>query len=41
MIQEAVRAEGIQYRKRLFWPVVTVWMFLSQVLDKDKVGSIK
>lgn len=36
MIQEAVRAEGIQYRKRLFWPVVTVWMFLSQVLDKDK-----
>ena len=36
MIQEAIRAEGITYRKRLFWPVVTVWMFLSQVLDKDK-----
>lgn len=36
MIQEAIRAEGIKYRKRLFWPVVTVWMFLSQVLDKDK-----
>lgn len=36
VIQEAIRAEGIKYRKRLFWPVVTVWMFLSQVLDKDK-----
>ena len=36
IIQEAIRAEGITYRKRLFWPAVTVWMFLSQTLDKDK-----
>ena len=36
IIQEAIRAEGVTYRKRLFWPVVTVWMFLSQALDKDK-----
>lgn len=36
VIGEAIRAEGITYRKRLFWPAVTVWMFLSQALDKDK-----
>jgi hypothetical protein len=36
VIQEAILAEKITYRKRLFWPVITVWMFLSQVLDKDK-----
>lgn len=35
-ITEALVAEGIKYRKRLFDPFVTLWVFLSQVLDSDK-----
>jgi len=36
LIQEALKAEKIQYRRRLFDPFVTLWTFLSQVLDSDK-----
>jgi hypothetical protein len=35
-IQEALNALGIKYRRRLFDPFVTLWAFLSQVLDTDK-----
>ena len=35
-IEAALKAEGISYRKRLFCPFVTLWAWLSQVLDKDK-----
>jgi len=34
-IQEALDAEGIAFRDRLFSPFVTLWVFLSQVLDAD------
>lgn len=36
IITEALQAEKIKYRRRLFDPIVTVWAFLSQVLDTDK-----
>jgi len=36
MITEALKAEEIKYRRRLFDPFVTLWTFLSQVLDSDK-----
>lgn len=32
----ALKAENIKYRRRLFDPFVTLWVFLSQVLDPDK-----
>lgn len=35
-ICEALKAEKISYRWRLFDPFVTLWVFLSQVLDTDK-----
>ena len=35
-IMEALAAEKISYRNRLFNPVVTLWAFLSQVLDKGQ-----
>ena len=35
-IQHALTAEKIKYRRRLFDPFVTIWVFLSQVLDADK-----
>jgi hypothetical protein len=35
-IQEALNIEKIKYRRRLFDPFVTLWAFLSQVLDADK-----
>jgi DDE family transposase len=34
-IQEALATEGVAFRNRLFSPVVTLWVFLSQVLDAD------
>ena len=34
-VQEAVVAEGLKYRDRLFPPLVTLWMFLLQVLDAN------
>ena len=35
-IEEALLEVGVSYRKRLFCPIVTLWGWLSQVLDKDK-----
>lgn len=35
-IETAVQEEKRSYRNRIFSPVVTLWAFLSQVLDKDK-----
>jgi len=35
-IESALDAEKIKYRRRLFDPFVTLWAFLSQVLDTDK-----
>ncbi len=35
-IREALEAEKVKYRSRLFNPIVTLWAFLSQVLDTDK-----
>lgn len=35
-IQQALSDEKIKYRQRLFDPIVTLWAFLSQVLDVDK-----
>jgi hypothetical protein len=34
-IDAAVAAEGCSFRERLFTPVLTVWVFLGQVLDPD------
>jgi len=34
-IQAALTAEGVTFRERLFSPFVTLWVFLSQVLDAD------
>ena len=35
-IEPALEDEGVTYRKRLFCPIVTLWAWMSQVLDKDK-----
>ncbi|MCH8293436.1 IS4 family transposase [Candidatus Poribacteria bacterium] len=35
-IEQALEDEGMTYRKRLFCPIVTLWAWISQVLDKDK-----
>jgi hypothetical protein len=34
-VEPARRAEGVSFRNRLFSPLVTLWVFLSQVLDPD------
>ncbi len=34
-VREAIAAEGLKYRDRLFPPLVTLWTFLFQVLDAD------
>lgn len=34
-IRERLEKENIKYRSRVFSPVITLWAFLSQVLDKD------
>ena len=36
IIEETLASEGIKYRNRLFSPLVTLWAFLSQVIDADK-----
>ena len=36
MIQPALQEEGIIYRKRLYTPIITLWMWLYQALNKDK-----
>ena len=35
-IEQALQDEGVTYRKRLFCPIVTLWAWISQVLEKDK-----
>ena len=35
-IEQALQDEGVTYRKRLFCPIVTLWAWISQVLDPDK-----
>ena len=35
-IADAIDEEKIKYRQRIFSPIVTIWAFLSQVLDTDK-----
>lgn len=34
-VQQAIAAEGVKYRDRLFPPLVTLWTFLLQVLSAD------
>jgi len=36
MLEQALQDEGISYRKRLYTPLITLWTWLCQVLDKDK-----
>ena len=36
MVQQALQEEGITYRQRLYTPLITLWIWLCQVLDKDK-----
>ncbi|MCC5601897.1 hypothetical protein [Nostoc favosum] len=36
VIKETIFELKIKYKKRLFDPFVTLWAFLSQVLDTDK-----
>ena len=36
VIEQAIDELKIKYRRRLFDPFVTIWVFLSQVLDVDK-----
>jgi hypothetical protein len=35
-IEKAIKELSIKYKQRLFSPAVTIWAFLSQVLDFDK-----
>lgn len=35
LVERALSAEGVRFRKRAFTPLVTLWMFLSQVLSAD------
>src|SRR3954469_14005628 len=34
-ILDALREQAVAFRDRLFTPLVTLWLFLSQVLSKD------
>src|SRR6516165_3239642 len=34
-VQQALDQEPVTFRERLFSPLVTLWLFLSQVLDPD------
>ena len=36
IIEQAMEELKIKHKKRLFDPFVTLWAFLSQVLDTDK-----
>jgi hypothetical protein len=36
VIRQALNELKIRYKQRLFDPIVTLWAFLSQVLDPDK-----
>lgn len=46
IIREKLEKYGIEYRERMLTPIITIWSFLSQVLDRDSscrkaVGRIK
>lgn len=34
--QQVVEQQQVRYRQRFYTPVVTLWAWLSQVLDQDK-----
>jgi Transposase DDE domain len=34
-VDKALAAEGYSFRERIFSPVITIWIFLGQVLDAD------
>src|SRR5208282_6229793 len=34
-VERAIEAEGIRFRDCLFTPLITLWMFLAQVLSAD------
>lgn len=36
MIHQTLKEENIEYRKRLYDPIITLWVFICQVLDADK-----
>ena len=36
LIEDYLSTEGIKYYNSLYNPVVTLWTFLSQVIDTDK-----
>jgi hypothetical protein len=36
MIQQTLEDEGVSYRNRLYTPMITLWTWLCQVIDKDK-----
>jgi hypothetical protein len=36
VIEQAMKELKVKYYRRLFEPIVTLWAFLSQVLDTDK-----
>jgi hypothetical protein len=35
MVNAALAAEGVSFNERIYTPLVTLWLFLSQVLDPD------
>jgi hypothetical protein len=35
LVQQVLREEKVSFRERLFSPLVTLWVFLSQILDPD------
>ena len=35
-IEKMLDSEGVKYYNRIYSPLVTLWMFLSQVIDPDK-----
>jgi Transposase DDE domain len=39
MMQKSLQEENIKYRKRLYDPIVTIWIFICQVLAPDKSCS--
>jgi len=36
VIQTVLEAQGVSYRQTLYTPVVTLWAWMSQVVDADK-----
>jgi Insertion element 4 transposase N-terminal len=35
-IEQILKEQGVNYRNSIYTPVVTIWAWLSQVLDNDK-----